>query len=247
MECPTLITEISEPCSSIQFTLTVQVATDANIMIPVHFTTSSVHQSSVQKFKFPIKPPAPNHIQDKQSTLHIFQDMLGILNDTPKLNFKFYLDLLLNRNSGVPEIDTDGVKLSCDLIRKAVKDFEPTLDKMKEDYFSTITANVITQHVKLSLPGPTAVLQGPLLFLHAHIPGSSAPLHNIPLLADTGATNSCISLATLLTLGYNKTDLCTEVQYLLTNVTESGNTSAIIGSIILQTEIDTTKGPAIIF
>ena len=90
---------------------------------------------------------------------------------------------------------------------------------MKEDYFKTISENVITQHVKLSLPGPTAVLQGPLLFLRANIPGSSAPLHNIPLLADTGATNSCISLATLLTLGYNKTDLCTEVQYLLTNVT----------------------------
>ena len=113
MECPTLITEISEPCSSSQSTLTVQVATEANIIIPVHFTTSSVHQSSVQKFKFPIKPPAPNHIQDKRSTLHIFQDMLGILNDTPKLNFKFYLDLLLKCDSGVPEIDTDGVELSC--------------------------------------------------------------------------------------------------------------------------------------
>ena len=108
MECPTLINDISEPCSSSQSTLTVQVATEANIIIPVHFTTSSVHQSSVQKFKFPIKPPAPNHIQDKRSTLHIFQDMLGILNDTPKINSKFYLDLLLKRDSGVPEIDTDG-------------------------------------------------------------------------------------------------------------------------------------------
>ena len=137
--------------------------------------------------------------------------MLGILNDTPKLNFKFYLDLLLNRDSGVPEIDTDGVKLSCDLIRKAVKDFAPTLDKMKEDYFSTISANVITQHVKLSLPGPTAVLQGPILFIRGNVPSSSVPLLNIPLLADTGATNSCISLTTLLTLGYDREDLCTEV------------------------------------
>ena len=57
--------------------------------------------------------------------------MLGILNDTPKLNFKFYLDLLLKRDSGVPEINNDGVELSCELIRKAVKDFEPTLIKMK--------------------------------------------------------------------------------------------------------------------
>ena len=100
-----------------------QVATDANTMIPIHFTTSSVHQSSVQKFKFPIKPPPPNNIQDKRSTLHIFQDMLGILNDIPKLNFKFYFDLLLKRDSGVSKINTDGVELSCDLRRKAVKYF----------------------------------------------------------------------------------------------------------------------------
>ena len=133
--------------------------------------------------------------------------MLGILNDTPKLNFKFYLDLLLKRDSGVPKINNDGVELSCELIRKAVKDFEPTLIKMKEEYFKTISANVVIQHVKLSLPGPTAVLQGPLLFIRANVPGSSAPLLNIPLLADTGATNSCISLATLLTLGYDKADL----------------------------------------
>ena len=92
--------------------LNVQVANDSNIVIPIHFTTSSIHLSSVSKFKFPIRPPEPNHVQDKRSTLHIFQDMLGILNDTPKLNFKFYLDLLLNRDSGMPEINTDGVELS---------------------------------------------------------------------------------------------------------------------------------------
>ena len=92
MECSNLISEVSEPCTSGDSTLTVQVANDSNIVIPIHFTTSSIHLSSVQKFKFPIRPPEPNHVQDKRSTLHIFQDMLGILNDTPKLNFKFYLD-----------------------------------------------------------------------------------------------------------------------------------------------------------
>ena len=116
---------------------------------------------------------------------------------------------------------------------------------MKEDYFSTISANVSTQHVKLSLPGPTAVLQGPLLFICGNVPSSSSPLLNIPLLADTGATNSCISLTTFLTLCYDREDLCTEVQYLLTNVTKTANTSIIIGSIILQTEICTLKGPAL--
>ena len=131
MECPNLISENSELYSSGDSSYTVQVANDSNIVIPIHFTTSSIHLSSVSKFKFPIRPPEPNHVQDKRSTLHIFQDMLGILNDTPKLNFKFYLDLLLKRDSGMPEINTDGVELSSEFIRKAGKDFEPTLIKMK--------------------------------------------------------------------------------------------------------------------
>ena len=112
MECPNLISENSELYSSGDFSLTVQVANDSNIVIPIHFTTSSIHLSSVYKFKFPIHPPEPNHVQDKRFTLHIFQDMLGILNDTPKLNFKFYLDLLPKRDSGMPEINTNGVELS---------------------------------------------------------------------------------------------------------------------------------------
>ena len=52
----------------------------------------------------------------------------------------------------------EGVELSSDLIRKAVKDFAPTQLKLKEEYFSQITKNVTTQHVKLSIPGPTASL-----------------------------------------------------------------------------------------
>ena len=172
--------------------------------------------------------------------------MIGILNDTPKLNYKFYLDILLKRDSGIPEINKNGVELSTELIRKAIKDYAPTLEKLKKTYFQGISSDIVTLHVKLSLPGPNAVLQGPLLFLKATIPDCPVPLHNIPLLADTGATNSCISLSTLLTLGYSKSDLCTEVQYLLTNVTECGNSTAIIGSIILQTEIATNKGMAIL-
>ena len=185
MECPTLISENSQTSSLGDSTLSVQVANDSNIVIPVNFSSSSIHLSSVSKFKFPIQPPEPNRVQDKRSTLHIFQDMLGILNDTPKLNYKFYLDLLLKRDSGIPEINTDGVELSTELIKKAVKEYKPVLAKMKETYFNEISDNVITQHVKLSLPGPNAVLQGPLLFLRANIPGCSAPLHNIPLLADS--------------------------------------------------------------
>ena len=48
--------------------------------------------------------------------------MIGILNDTPKLNYKFYLDILLKRDSGIPEINKNGVELSTELIRKATKD-----------------------------------------------------------------------------------------------------------------------------
>ena len=91
--------------------------------------------------------------------------MLGILNDCPKHNFKFYLDLLLKRDSGLPEINEEGIELSCDLIRKAVKEYAPTLKKVKEEYLSQISSPVTTQHVKLSIHEPTAVLQGPLLFL----------------------------------------------------------------------------------
>ena len=107
MECPTLLSELSEPSSPSQSILTVQVAAETQITIPVHFTSSVVHQSTVTKFKFPIRPPAPNNIQDRRSTLNILQDMLGILNDCQKLNFKFYLDLLLKRDSGLPEINDD--------------------------------------------------------------------------------------------------------------------------------------------
>ena len=150
-----------------------QVANDSNIFIPIHFTTSSIHLSSVQIFKFPIRPPEPNHVQDKRFTLHIFQDMLGILNDTPKLNFKFYLDLLLKRDSGVPEINTDGVELSSELICKAVKDYEPKLIKMKEEYFKTISENVIIQHVKLSLLAPLLCCKDHFFF---SVQMSSVPL-----------------------------------------------------------------------
>ena len=59
-----------------------------------------------------------------------------------------------------------------------------------------------------------------LLFICGNVPSSAAPHLDILMLADTRATNSCISLGTLSTLGYGKEDLCTDVQYLLTNVTE---------------------------
>ena len=51
--------------------------------------------------------------------------MVGILSDTPKLGYKFYMDLLLKRDSAVPEIDETGVELSTELIRKAIKQFSP--------------------------------------------------------------------------------------------------------------------------
>ena len=80
--CPSLFSETSQIFSFGDSTLSVQVADDSNVIIPVHFSSSSIHLSSVLKFKFPIRPPEPNRIQDKRSTLNIFQDMIGILNDT---------------------------------------------------------------------------------------------------------------------------------------------------------------------
>ena len=154
--------------------------------------------------------------------------MIGILGDTPKINYKYYMDLLLKRDSGQPEINEDGIELSTELIKKAIKEFSPKLEKMKSDYLKNLSSDIITQHVKLSIPSPGAVLQGPLLFLKANIPDSHLPLYSIPLLADTGATNSCISITTLLALGLSKQDICTEVQYSLTNVTENENRSDLL-------------------
>ena len=72
------------------------------------------------KFKFPITPPPPNKIQDERNIITIFQDMIGILSDTPKKDYKFYVDLLLKRDSGLPEIDENGIELSAALIRQAI-------------------------------------------------------------------------------------------------------------------------------
>ena len=92
--------------------------------IPVQSPSGS---STTVKFKFPIAPPPPNKIQDERVPVAIFQDMLGILNDTPKRDYKYYMDLLLKRDSGLPEIDSNGIELSSAMIRQAVKDFEPKI------------------------------------------------------------------------------------------------------------------------
>ena len=89
--------------------------------IPVQSPSGS---NTTVKFKFPIAPPPPNKIQDERIPVDIFTDMLGILNDTPKRGFKFYMDILLKRDSSLPEIDENGVELSSAMIRQAVKDFE---------------------------------------------------------------------------------------------------------------------------
>jgi hypothetical protein len=160
--------------------------------------------------------------------------MLGILSDTPKHGYKFYMDLLLKRDSGLPEIDCNGVEISTAMIRQAVKDFEPKLASMKNEYLNNVNINIVSQHVKLSLPDSKAIPQGPLMFVGASAPDSESPQQSFPLLVDCGATNSCLSLATLSSLGYTTHHICTEVQYSLSNVTEHENPHTIIGSILLD-------------
>ena len=103
--------------------------------------------------------------------------MLGILSDTPKLGYKYYIDLLLKRDS---------------------------------------------------------------------VPDSGLPTHGFPLLADCGATNSCLSLDTFKLLEYTTQYLCTEVQYSLSNVTEQENPHTILGSILLDIEIQCKSGLSIL-
>ena len=163
--------------------------------------------------------------------------MLGILSDTPKEGYKYYMDLLLKRDSALPEIDCNGVEKSTAMIRQAVQDFEPKLASMKDEYLSNVNRNIVSQHVKLSLPDSKAIPQGPLIFVGASVPDSESPQQSFPLLVDCGATNSCLSLATLASLGYTTHQICTQVQYSLSNVTENENPHTIIGSILLNVEL----------
>jgi hypothetical protein len=179
------------------FSLISQVAVNTIVNIPIQSPSTTT-----TKFKFPITPPPPNKIQDERKLITIFQDMLGILSDTPKLGYKYYVDLLLKRDSGLPEIDSNGVELSTSLIRQAIKDFEPKLTHMKNEYLDSIDRTVVSQHIQLSLTGSKAIPQGPLMFVKASVPDSELPTHSFPLLADCGATNSCLSLDTFTLLGY---------------------------------------------
>ena len=222
------------------------MANNLDVEVPVYFQSIYVNTTSIQKFKFPLKTPPPNKIQDTRTVFQIFQDMLGILNDTPKVNYKFYIDMLLKRDSSVPEINSDGIELSTELIRKAIKDFAPQLKEMKSNYLKNIQDNVIVQNVSLNIPPPGSVPPGPLLFLKSTIPSSKCPQHQIALLTDCGATNSCISLSNLSTLGIDVNQISTEVKYSLTNVTETNNNTTILGSIVLNTNIQIKSGQATI-
>ena len=84
------------------------------------------------------------------------------------------------------------------------------------------------------------------MFVKARIPDSKSPTHEFPLLADCGATNSCLSLATLTLLGYTVQQLCTELQYSLSNVTEQENPHTILGSILLDIKINCKAGLSIL-
>ena len=133
------------------------------------------------------------------------------------------MDLLLKRDSGLPEIDSNGIEISTAMIRQAIKDFEPKIAAMKDEYLSNIDRNIVTHHVKLTLSDSKVVPQGPLMFVCASVSDSESPQESYPLLVDCGATNSCLSLATLQSMGYARNNICTEVQYSLSNVTEHEN------------------------
>ena len=67
------------------------------------------YSKSSKIFKYPIKPPPPNVIQDGRTKYQVLLDMISILENRPKQNFKFYQDLLLRRDSSSPDIDENGI------------------------------------------------------------------------------------------------------------------------------------------
>ena len=52
MDPPTLLPDFTDLSFTSTSILTVQVATDDNVKIPVHFHSSFVHQSAITKFRF---------------------------------------------------------------------------------------------------------------------------------------------------------------------------------------------------
>ena len=148
--------------------------------------------------------------------------MLNILQDCPLPGFKFYMDILLKRYSSVPEIDSSGLKLSAEVIRKEICSFKPVLKEMEENYLKNMSFPVPNIHyVSISLNHLTTLQPWALLFLRAILPGTGTA--QLPFLLDIGASNSAVSLQKLSTLGVNTSFISQDVQYLLSNCTELDN------------------------
>ena len=84
------------------------------------------------------------------------------------------------------------------------------------------------------------------MFVKAQVIHNEERAENLPLLVDCGATNSCLSWVTLQLLGYTKQDICTEVQYSLSNVTEHENPHSIIGSVLMDVELESQSKHSIL-
>ena len=174
-------------------------------------------------------------IMDERTKYQIIRDIYAILAGTPPRDYKACIDDLLGRDSEIKEIDEQGIELTAAQIKIHMKNFKkmsnPTSQKKLMGNF---------------------VSSGPIFFCKAALNGAQA----VPVLIDTGASNSTISRTLLdklnITLPVDRSfdytfQNCTEessdliegsAQATLSIKTNRGNTPPIIiNLLVLQTQL----------
>ena len=168
------------------------------------FLTSPKKNKTI-KFQFPLQlPPEPN-IRDDRTPYQIVKDIYGILGNTPSIQYKQAVDELLGRDSEIPEINSNGLEMSTQEIRKQVEMFQSAQKK----------------NVKKVILN-TFLHSGPIFFTNIIINDK----YSIPVLIDSGASNTTIS--TFLLKSHNiKYDLDSSFKYIFENSTESASDSLL--------------------
>ena len=168
------------------------------------FLTSPKKNKTI-KFQFPLQlPPEPN-IQDDRTPYEILKDIYGILASTPSIEYKQAVDDLLGRDSGIPEIDSNGLELSTQEIRRQVETFKKAQ----------------TKNIKKVILN-TFLHSGPIFFTTMIINNR----YSIPVLIDSGASNTTISTFLLRSHNISYT-LDSSFHYVFENSTESASDSLL--------------------
>ena len=177
-------------------------------LVLMHTFLPVPHKKTVIKFEYPLKLPPPSPILDNRSSYAILKDIYAILSSTPSADYKSCVDQLLGRDSGVAEIDENGIELTALEIKEQLKSYK------RNDQVQTVLMN-------------SFVSTGPTFFCGLSINGCNF----IPALVESGASNSTLSTALLSTFKL-KFELDNSVRYVFQNSTEMASDS-LLGSTTL--------------